>query len=266
MTFENVLFWCEFPDKVNWEDLNDFFTINNYRIQVGVACRSRAEYEQYLIQSSNLSHIDIVRAWPILPKEKGYWFSSYTEVEDINSLDQYEGLPIKIDIEYPLPTEKKNWFTLQLWFLKQLFSKPGKNLNHLQKKIRDLSRTTDIMLSTFTLPERFLKKLGLLHQNNLRYNYIHYSSMVPFLLRPFYNIYFKVLAKKILAKNPSSYFAVGLLTPGIFGDEPCYKKIIQFEKDLKFIEKLGAKNVVVFRLGSFQELENASDWLSPLKY
>jgi hypothetical protein len=263
----NLLFWCEFPERMNWEDLNSFFISHSFTAKIGVACTSRQDFEEKKKSIEKYSNLNIAMAWPVLSKENGYWFSSQTERKDIDSLDQYKGMKIKLDIEPRIPnisSYKNNSFALYLWLFKQLFMK-GKNQQYLQEKITELSKTTDIMLSTFPFPDTILISLGMVFDKNMKYNYIFYSSFFPKPLRMLYRIYMHFFIKRKLKFSPETFFAAGLLTPGIFNDEPAYKNPGELEKDIKFLLKNNAKNIIIFQLNSFQELKNPSDWLYTIK-
>ena len=263
----NFLFWCEFPDRMDWEKLNDVLEKNDFSVRIGIACTSKEDYQKKAAFLSRYEKIELVRAWPTLPKEKGYWFSSFTEKEDIDTLDQYRGMSIKIDVEPPLPLvpsyKEAQWY-LYLWFSKMFFTK-GKQKKYLQEKINSLSEEGDVMLSTFSFPLFFLKRLGLVLSKKCSYNYIHYSSFIPLIFKPLYKLYMTYFIKRRLAYKADTHIAVGLITPGIFDNEPCYKNSAQLEDDLYFLSKMKVKNVVVFRLGSLIEKKNITPWIAVLK-
>jgi len=261
--FEKILFWCEFPERIKWEKLNSFFKLNNYMANIGIVCTSKKDYMIKAKKIQKLSNINLERAWPVLSKMEGYWFSSQTSRKSIDSLNQYKGMKIKLDIEPPLPkinSYKRNKFVMNSWLASQILKK-GKNQKYLWKKIKELNKTGDVMLSTFSFPKFIAKRMGLLYDKKLSYNYIYYSSFIPKFLRWLYNIYMASFIKQKVKLDNEIYFAVGLLTPGIFNDEPCYQYAYELEKDMKFLLKRKVKNCVVFRLGSFLELKNATKWL-----
>ena len=63
--------------------------------------------------------------------------------------------------------------------------------------------------------------------------------------------------------NLDAWFVVGLVGPGIFGNEPAYENISEFEKDLLFLERQGVQRVVVFRLGAV--VSRGKAWLEMVK-
>ncbi len=267
MKFDNILFWCEFPDRIDWKKLNEFFKQNDFVADFGIVCVSKEDFLKKKELTSRYSNLKLKRAWPVLSKKQGYWFSSQTSKKAIDSLDQYKGMKIKLDIEPPLPkinSYQTNKFVMDLWLLTQMFKK-GKNQNYLKKKILELSKTTDVMLSTFSFPKLIAKRMGMIYSKKLSYNYIYYSSFIPKFFLPLYNVYISSYIKKRLRFDKQTFFAVGLLTPGIFNDEPCYKKVSELDYDLKFLLKRKVKNCVIFRLGSFLELKQPKKWLKVIK-
>ncbi len=76
--FKDILFWCEFPEEVDWKRLN--VLLKDRSCGVYIASSSRKEFELYQ-NKITASHVR-AGVWPILSKEKGYWFSSFTNKED----------------------------------------------------------------------------------------------------------------------------------------------------------------------------------------
>jgi len=265
--FKEIIFWVEFPNRMDWNKINLFLAQNKFKADIGIAVTSKEDYlekKQLLDQYSNLN---LVRAWPTLPKEQGYWFSSHTVKAAIDMLDQYAGIPIKLDIEPPIPqidSLQQNTLSTYWWFTKMFFSK-GKNQAYLFDKIKKLSKTTDIMLSTFPFPKWSLKRLGTLFQDNLSYNFIFYTSFFPKPLRFLYRTYMKWFIPHIRATTKNPFFAIGCITPGIFNDEPTYETPLEMEKDIKVLIKSEVENLVVFRLGSFIEKEDGKEYLNIIK-
>jgi hypothetical protein len=89
-----IIFWSEFPEQVDWNKVNkeiDFDT------EIYAACKDRQEYLAWKKKIKN-KHIKM-GAWPILDKKDGYWFSGQTSKENIDKLDEFKDVDIKIDIE-----------------------------------------------------------------------------------------------------------------------------------------------------------------------
>lgn len=227
------IYWCEFPEKCNWKNVPN--NITTY-----ITCTSREDFEKKKKNILKINkHIEI-NAWPTLTKEEGYWFSGFSSKESIDKLDQYKGLKIKLDIEPPMPKDYsiKEAFS---WLIINIFKKP-KNSKYLQNKILKLDN--DIILSTFPLPKFLLKKWGWINNKKIKYNFMHYSSFFhPFLLF-FYNIYYKYF---FLKTHKINYIAIGLIGPGIFGNEPVYKNLSELKRDIKFLK---GYNLIFFNLES----------------
>jgi hypothetical protein len=241
----NFLFWCEFPKTINWKELNSNL---KFKADFYAAVNSKKEYLDLKKKLSSYKNLNLVGAWPTLPKEEGYWFSSFTSKKSIDKLKEFKGMKIKIDIEAPLP-EDNSKLSLLSWVFKYLFLKP-KNRDYLLKTINELGKE-NVIVSTFPFPNWILRRYG--WENNFKhYNYMFYSSFVPRVLRPLYRVYYRRFIKKHNSKN--TYFALGLLDVGIFGNEPIYKNIKQFESDLEFLKKNKVEKVVIFRLGSADKI------------
>ena len=223
-----ILYWCEFPEKCDWKKLASW--IKEEKIIIYVTCRSREDYEQKKKKIQNVSKNIEVNAWPILSKEEGYWFSAFTNKRSIDTLEQYRGLKIKIDIEPPIPKTYtlKNAFT---WVIINIFKK-AKNKKYFQEKIISLSKDTEIILSTFPLPKWILKRWGWIEDPKIKYNYMYYSTFIPSGLKWLYKHYYKWHFKT----NKEDYIALGLIGPGIFKKEPIYKDIKEMKEDIHFLK------------------------------
>ena len=238
------IYWCEFPKEVDWNKLASWIDDDD-TVVVYVASSSRKEYDAWVARIAKVSKRIEVNVWPTLPKEEGYWFSSFTSREMIDSLDQYKGLKMKIDIEPPIPV-KYSLFTGILWLGFSLF-KFSKNRRYLQDKVLELSKSSEVILSTFPLPKFMLNRWGWVYDEKLEYNFMHYSSFIPRILLWKYNLYHSFIVPS------SSYVAVGLIGRGIFGNEPVYKSIKEMERDIKYLKKKGFEKFVFFRIGAIVE-------------
>jgi hypothetical protein len=260
--FKNILFWCEFPEKTEWDKLNFLLLKYNLKIRTYVAVKNIKEYNE--IKKRKLSNIKIEGAWPTLSFGEGYWFSGFCSKKAINSLYQFKGCKIKLDIEAPIPINKsfKNKVSLIFSSIKS-FLKSGKNCNYLRKKLRYLLKDTSIILSTYPLPKFILNRLGFLEDKRLKYNYFYYSTVFPAFLKPIYKYYFKQFMK--VKDMKKTYFALGLIGQGIFGDEQIYKDINEFKKDVNFFYSQHVENLVIFELSAITKRENSDEWVSYLK-
>jgi len=185
------IYWCEFPEKCNWKKINDW--TKNHKIVTYITCTSRENFEEKKLKIHEVCKNIEINAWPTLSQEKGYWFSSFTDKKSIDSLNQYKGLKIKLDIEPPMPKDYSFLSTFK-WLIINLFTSP-KNKNYLKNKIQELSKNTEIIISTFPFPKIILRKWGYIENKNLKYNFMHYSTFFPRIIRPIYNIYYKIFLK-----------------------------------------------------------------------
>lgn len=253
---ERVIFWCEFPERIDWRKLDKLLKKNNLKVKTYVACKSKEDFLKK--KKSGSKNIEISGAWPVLPKSKGYWFSGFTAKKDIDFLKEFKGINIKIDIEPPIPKRGFLSFWLTKYFLKR-----AKNRNYLHKIIKEVSKKSKVILSTFPCPYFALKRYGFFKDKILTYNFMHYSTFTPRILRPLYQAYYRHFMRN-KDKN-KTYFALGLISKGIFNNEPVYKSVKEFRKDIKFLKKNGAKHFVIFRLGSLLERDNPVEWINAIK-
>jgi hypothetical protein len=127
-----ITFWCEFPDQVNWlkaKKAIDFDT------EIYVTCKSRTDY-LVLKKRIETKHIKL-GAWPILNKKEGYWYSGHTSKENIDKLDDFPGLRLKIDIEPPIYNGNYTNFKTIMWLVKWIINL-GKNKDYLITKVNKL--------------------------------------------------------------------------------------------------------------------------------
>ncbi|MBU4352683.1 MAG: hypothetical protein KKA65_01510 [Nanoarchaeota archaeon] len=253
---ERIIFWCEFPNKINWKKLNELLKKNNLKVNTYISCKNKKDFLQKKKFSSK--NINILGAWPVLPKTRGYWFSGFTEKKDIDLLKEFKGINIKIDIEPPIP--KKG--SLNIW-LTNYFLKRQKNKKYLHEVIKEISKKSNVILSTFPCPNFAVKRYGFFKDKSLTYNFMYYSTFIPKILRPLYRLYYRLF---MLTKDKDkTYFALGLISKGIFNNEPVYKSVKEFRKDIKFLKKNKAKHFVIFRLGSLLERKNPNEWIKAIK-
>ncbi len=236
-----IIFWCEFPEQVNWERVNkeiDFDT------EIYVVCKGKREYLAWKKKIKN-KRINL-GAWPVLDKKDGYWFSGKTSKENIDRLDEFKSLRVKIDIEPRIYNGKYRFFKSIIWLSKWIIN-PGSNKNYLLKKIDGLHK--ERIISGFLLP-KFLRERVWMHAHG-RKNYICYTTLGPkFLLRRYYKFMIKRLDK-------NNFFAIGLANHGVFGNEPEYKNEEDLIDDLEFMKKLDVKNIAVYSLEGIMK----HDWM-----
>mgnify|MGYP001615220639 CR=1 FL=1 len=246
-----IIFWCEFPEQVNWNEVKKLI---KFKSEVYVACKNKKEFLVWK-QKVKSKNID-VGVWPILELDNGYWFSGFLSEESINKLDGFRGEKIKIDIEPPFPGKNKNPY---LFLLKYLFLM-GRNNEYLRKKIIELSKNSKIIVSGFPLPLFFRRRYGHFDYEDVRKNYITYTTFSKFL-----RLYYSWFIKKELKKDKEVMFSIGCIGRGVFDNEPVYKNIREFENDLKWVKKLGVKNIVIFDVSGLMDKEDMKDWVKVLE-
>ncbi len=251
--FDEVLFWSEFPAEVDWETLDDKLSDKGLVIRVYVASSSREDYYNWQKRVGSLENIEVGGVWPTLPKEKGYWFSGFTEKEGIDFLEEFRGIDMKIDIEPPIPNG-----AIPLWLLKHTLRR-GKNSFYLQEKIKSLSEDSNIIVSTFPFPKFMLNNMGFYDGKEVSLNYMYYSSFLHPWLRPFYQAYYGNFIRK--NNDGRTYFALGLLSTGVLGNERTYSSEKELEKDMEFFHRNGVKKVVIFRAEALLE----RNWIALIK-
>jgi len=254
--FKEVIFWCEFPNRVNWDRVNKI----DFNTEVYLAVKNKKEFLKF---KKNIKNKNIkVGAWPVLDKKDGYWFSGFCSKMAIDKLDEFKGLNIKIDIEPPIIKGSGNFITMLRYFLKYLFSK-GKNNDYLAKKINSLNNKK-VIISPIAPKFLMRKYVGeIKDKKNFYYNHIFYTSMIPKIFRPLFRFLYKLW---FMGKDTRKvYFALGCLDVGIYGSEGIYKNINEFEKDLNYVKKLGIDKIVVFHLSGLFNKKDYKEWLRVVK-
>lgn len=257
--FNTITFWCEFPKTTNWENINKLL---NFKANIYIASSTKQEFLKYKSKIKN-KYIQTIGVWPILTKEQGYWFSSYSKKAAIDKISDFKGIPMKIDIEPPifkgLITAKK-YLT---YFFKYFTFFKGKNSAYLKDKIASLNQL--IIVSTFPFPDFILKRAGGNFFNNIQKNFFVYTSLLPKILQPLARLYYSFFIKSKLKQNPNTMIAIGCTGPGIFSNEEAYKNKKEFKKDLDMINNLNVKNAVIFEFSSLSNKHDAKDWFNLIK-
>lgn len=266
--FEKIIFWCEFPKKVNWKKAEKLI---NFPCEIYVAVKSRKEYNNWK-RKTKLKLLP----WPILDKKEGYWFSGFTTKKDIDKLDEYKGLDMKIDLEPPLPAWQYKTHRIFWYGFKQLFRR-GRNNKYLENKIYNLAKEhkletvmsrSNIIANEFPLLKWYLRRQGLDvdAKRNITKNYMCYTSFAGPLWRPFIKHYMKIITKRIAKKNKNVMFSIGLIGPGILKTERVYKNTKFFKQDLSMINKTSVKKIAIYSLEGLLQRENPEEWLSVIRH
>lgn len=255
---KKIIFWCEFPEKVNLDKLNS--VLGNLNIDVYIASKNSKEFKKFKERFSRIKQIKTIGCWPVLDRKKGYWYSGFTDEGLLNSLLELNGLKLKIDIEPPIEHKKFSYFGILFWIVKHCLFKKPINKDLLSDVLNRLNKE-NLIISTFPLPKFALKNLiNLKDFKNSNLSLMYYSSLIPKVLRPFYRFYFKRIFEsyKIVTKN--IFVAVGLVGIGVFGNEPVYKNLNEFKKDLEFVKELRINSVVVFELSGILKRKDYEEW------
>ena len=229
-----ILIWCEFPKEVNWKEVPK-------GLEIFVACNSKKEYLKYKKYC--------IGVWPILDKKEGYWFSGYCSKESIDKLKEFDKKSIKIDIEPKLSRFQRTSLLGMLFypFILLSYGIPKNNL-YLKKTIESLS-SKKVIISGPPLPDFLLRFYG----DNIKLkegwcrNYFIYPTMFgrSFLVKKYFEWFIR---RKIKQYGDKVIFGLGCIGKGIIGDEKEYKSLDELKADVKWLNSLGVKNLVIFEL------------------
>lgn len=258
---QRIIFWSEFPDIVDWKSVEHFLNAIDLQIEVYISVSSKKEYlflkEKIL---GNCEHVLAVGAWPTLEKKNGYWFSGFTSAENINWLKDFRGIPMKIDLELPLPEKEYSNFLVLKYFLNFMFKK-GPNNNALADTIYDLSKDAEIIVNEFPLPAFILKRWGIFYNGKgAKKNIMAYTTIAGYMLQPLvraYNFMFLRFFKPEMC-------SIGLIHHGIMKKEGYYRDVSAFEKDIKKAARL-FPTIAVYSLEAALSREDPISWFAALK-
>lgn len=264
--FKKVVFWCEFPEIVDWKRLDNILSKLKMDISIYIPAKTLEQFLWWKKEAQKSSSHVGVNVWPILDKNKGYWFSGFTDKNDINSLKQFSTQNVKIDLELPLP--KKEYSNAMMFsYLGPYIFKKGKNSKRLYETIRSMSANTNLILNEFPFPRFLLRRWGIhmpLMKNCTR-NIMSYTTIAGNFLRPFIKSYIFLYLLKERLFNKNIMCSIGLIGPGILKKEGIYKNVRQFKSDLGMAEFLGIKNIAVYSIDSILKRPNPVEWLLAVK-
>jgi hypothetical protein len=265
----DIIFWCEFPEQADWKAIQKILEKEKFKPEIYLGCKSRLNFETWKKKiAKECPSISKVNPWPLVELNKGYWFSGYSEMQTIDRLKEYQGLKIKIDLEPPYPKVKYTFLNMLAYGAKMCFRK-GKNNLYLKHTITELGRKSFIISNEFPLPEFVLNRFGchmdVRKHRNMIINFISYTSFVD-IGRPILRWYFGRWAKYAVKKyGGKAMFSLGMLGPGIFGNEPKYKTTNELKKDLEVIKKAGAKRAAIYSIEHLTERKNPEQWIRLIK-
>ena len=261
--FKQVVFWCEFPKEVDWKKAERL--LKGLKCEIYVAVFSVGEYNSWK-RKTKLN----IYPWPLLDKEKGYWFSGFTSKEDIDTLKPYKGLKIKIDLEPPLP--KGNWGNIKIigYAIKKAFQK-GENNEYLEKVVYSVvgkdsgvvMKNVSFLINEFPFAKWYLKKQGthLEVRKGMQKNYMCYTTFAGGFFRPFVRMYLKWFMKRAVKEDKNISFSLGLIGHGILNTEGEYKNVNQFKQDLEMAASSGCENIAVYSIDAILKRENPGEWV-----
>lgn len=293
--------WCEFtpPGEVCREHIIKAF--RNYRVSLNYKLEygqdSAAFYK--MIKTYNDSEIPL-SIWATLSDDMGYWineknagiFDGYIR-ELVTRLEE-RALKVKgfcIDLESPLQdikrlSEPKNIISPLITCGKMLTA--NLNKQRFNEARRVLNGTAEFLrskgLESYAACVRHcyydLRFKSELMQNALeipvfnvgwdRYNLMYYSTMIRNEMKLLkrvdvdYMIYHQLAHLKELLKDKLS-ISVGVTNVGKLGNEPCYKNISDFERDMGILKAVGISDFSLFSLDGILEENRLLGFLDAMK-
>ncbi len=267
--FHSIIFWCEFPQKIqqNRMELIDFST------EVYVAAKNKKKYFYWKkrLQKRNVQ----IGALPTLPLRQGYWFSRYTATKDIDTLKEFDGINMKIDIEPPIPYtsmlfRKFSLYVLMKDSLREAWKYANDNIGYLWATI-DTLKSKKVIISGFPFPNIVSRSYGddakrmraHFYRNHFLYITFFRNKLLREIVMAYYSFYVR---SKLKQYNPERlYFAIGCVGNGIFSTEPVYDNVKEFARDLDRFMNWGVRNLVVFNLEGILVRKDAEAWVAALK-
>ena len=221
-----VSFFEEFPNDIN---LQEKLRLITFPSNLYIAAKSVDEFKKIESRVRN-KNVNKIYYWPILNKEDGYWISPFVNPIALKKvISEINNISTMIDLELPI----------NKYLIFRNFRYYFKNRNIIKKFLKNNNK----VLAVETSLNEFVKKiLG-----------ISYNKTIKAVM--FYSSSFRVsrnMKNKILEKLSKKYKIIGLgcLASGIYKNE----KIIttdDFNEDLKIAKKNDVEEIILFRLGGF---------------
>lgn len=246
----NISFFEEFPSEETLEKL-EFFDFPT-RIYLGAHNLSEFYVWQKNIEAQTNGTVQVVY-WPILAEEEGYWVSPWSKPKALeqtfNELllrGEKKPLTVMLDLEFP---KKK----------RQINTRWGSQEENLQTIINFLQEAPQQNISVITVeksyfPDWFLRALGLSYPTktfgNQRIKLYYTSFQRELLPNSIVDFFYRKKTEK--AAKEGYGLAIGLLAPGIYGNEPTYA-LATLGKELQIAQEAGVKEVIIFRLAGVTE-------------
>lgn len=249
-----VIFWCEFPEELDFTRLNNLI---DFKTEIYFAASSLDQFKtiKKKVKNKNIT----VSAWPILAKKSGYWFSGFISKENIDKLNEFNGLKIKVDVEPPLYEGPHSMAKDFFWFLKYSIVN-GKNNDYLNNQLKGIN--SKFISSGFLLPRFIRKRYGDYKDSGVK-NYICYTTFFP---RGVIRYLIRLALHRIVKRmNKDNFYAIGLANHGIFINEPEYESMNEFKKDIDLMKKAGVKNLCIYSIEGVLKHKDAGKWLLLVK-
>ena len=238
----SINFFEEFPDNQTVKKACEL----NFSFQLYLAAEDLEQF--YLFQSkikACSSQTELIY-WPTLTLEEGYWISPWSDPQAlqelfdklINRTDQTE-MKIMLDLEPPI-------HKIQIW-------KRRKQAQENQARIRQFLSSAEehhleIILVEKALPSWLTERVGLSYPERQNKRVQMYYSSFRRVLLPEVIVETKLKQKLKQAAAQDFSLGLGLIAPGIHGDEPTYSPEI-LARELQWASQAGLREVVIFRLG-----------------
>lgn len=244
MANPKISFFEEFPD----ENITFEIKLINFNTTVYVAAHNITEFQKYEkeLKTKN-KHIKEVIYWPILSRKEGYWISPFSKREALSRIFQElkrKKIPVMLDLE--LPTSRSPW----LYFTELGNFRGNKKLisNFIQNYSGEIYTAEYFPKGRWG--DRKLQALGL-HYPHPKIKVI---KMLYHSLHPSFSDKYITQQLRRGQEQWGNNFMVGFgtIATGISGK----KKILaprQLENDVRIVKEVGIKEVVIFRLGGWNE-------------
>ncbi|MCB9639333.1 MAG: hypothetical protein H6727_10615 [Myxococcales bacterium] len=244
-----VHFFEEFPTPENLAPAKDLTQGIIY-----LAAHSFGEFEEKrdLLGSIN-PHVEAAY-WPLL--RESYWFSPFSYPHELQAF--YEAMcqrshqeqPLRVLLDLELPLLQRRLFRENRPYVRQ-------NRQWLERIFEDAPKHK-VQLYTAEYPsfggltQRLLQRLGVSYQTE-RFPHqkiiMWYNSIIP---KALHGLGRRALRHAYLRHGEALHVGLGTIAFGIFGNEPILSQE-QFLKDLCYLQSVGVKDIVIFRLGGMTQ-------------
>lgn len=246
----NSSFFEEFPSEemLTKLDFIDFPT----KIYLGAYNLSEFYAWQEKVMEQKGDAVQLVY-WPLLAEDEGYWISPWSEPKALERtfdklLQRSDKKPLEVMLDLEFPKKKR-----------QIAMRWGAPEENLQTITHFLQEAPEQNISIITVeksyfPDWFLRALGMSYPTDIfshRRMKLYYTSFQrSFLPESIVDFFYRRKTEK--AAQEGYGLALGLIAPGIYGQEPTYRPAV-LEKELQIAMEAGVKEVVIFHLTGVNE-------------